>query len=245
VPIQRAVPTASLASCRNGIPKPMMTPRIERAMSSTNAPGGPNRSVRIVARTRPIRPPETPATWAAPAMPAYVISRPRRVIPQPDPGRVPGPHSSHQPARSNRNGATQRIAPNHGAKVSRHHVVRAPSPGSVRAMRVIAPSTISVSPMIERTTSGVRRAMNVSRGPGRRARDGRLAGLRAAVLRRVATSDLDHDREDHRPSLRLLVQEARQRGLDLRVEQGDLADVVARVGDRFNDSLASLAHDRV
>ena len=45
-------------------------------------------------------------------------------------------------------------------------------------------------------------------------------------------SDLDHDREDHRPALRLLVQVARHAVLDLALEQADLADVVARVLDR-------------
>ena len=91
------------------------------------------------------------------------------MIPQPEFGRVPGPHSSHQPASSSRNGATQRIVPNHGEKTPVHQLVKAPSPGSVRAMSVIAPSTSSVSPMIERTTSGVRRAVSVERVFGRAA----------------------------------------------------------------------------
>ena len=47
-----------------------------------------------------------------------------------------------------------------------------------------------------------------------------------------ATLDLHHDREDHRPALRLLVQEARHAVLDLALEQRDLADVVARLLDR-------------
>ena len=58
VPIQRAVPTAGLVSCRSGIPKPTTTPKIARATSRTNAPGAENRSVRAPARARPTRPPE-------------------------------------------------------------------------------------------------------------------------------------------------------------------------------------------
>src|SRR3972149_4539915 len=50
-------------------------------------------------------------------------------------------------------------------------------------------------------------------------------------------SDLDDDREDHRPALRLLVQEARDAVLDLGLQEGDLADVVARVLDRGDDPL--------
>ena len=91
--------------------------------------------------------------------------------------------------------------------------------------------------MIDRTTSGVSRAVSESSGFFRRARDARLAGLLAVVRRRVATSDLDDDREDHRSPLRLLVQVARDAVLDLGLEQCDLVDVVARVLDRLDDPL--------
>src|SRR6476659_10577970 len=119
---------------------------------------------------------------------------PRSVIPQPDPGRVPGPHSSHQPATSRKNGSNQRIVPNHGAKTPVHHLVRAPSPDSISAMNVIAPRTSRVSPMIERTTSGVIRAPQAL--DVERAREARVGVVRAVERRRVATSDLDDDRED-------------------------------------------------
>src|SRR3972149_10313212 len=58
-------------------------------------------------------------------------------------------------------------------------------------------------------------------------------------------SDLDDDREDHRPALRLLVQEARDAVLDLGLQQGDLADVVARVLDRGDDPHDSGLEDPV
>src|SRR6185436_15078407 len=117
------------------------------------------------------------------------------------------------------------------------------APRGSSAMSVIAPRTRSTSPMIERTTSGVRRELQAGL---LRARDGRVvAGLRAAALRRVVTSDLDDDREDHRPALRLLVQEPRDAVLDLGLEQGDLADVVARRVDRLDDPLEGLLHDRI
>src|SRR5918995_6653441 len=76
------------------------------------------------------------------------------VRPQPEPWRRPGPHSSHQPAASRKNGSSQRMVPNHGANTPVHHEVRLPSPGRVNAMRVIAPTTSSDRPTIERTTSG-------------------------------------------------------------------------------------------
>ena len=69
VPIQRAVPATGLVSCRKGIPNATITPKIASATSSTNAPGAEKRSVKRPDRARPIRPPETPRTWAAPAMP--------------------------------------------------------------------------------------------------------------------------------------------------------------------------------
>src|SRR6476660_3969937 len=104
-------------------------------------------------------------------------------MPQPDPGRVPGPHSSHQPPMSRKNGASQRIEPNQGAKTPVHQLVSAPWLGSASAIRVIAPRTSSVIPMIERTTSGVSRAPNADDRRARGARDDRLvaAGLRVAV----------------------------------------------------------------
>ena len=70
VPIQRAVPTAGLVSCRSGIPNATMTPRIASATSRTNAPGAENRSVSSARQRPPDRARRTrPRTWAAPAIP--------------------------------------------------------------------------------------------------------------------------------------------------------------------------------
>ena len=106
---------------------------------------------------------------------------PASVIPQPEPGRLPGPNSSHQPAISRKNGRSQRIVPNHGANVSVHQLVRLPWPGRISAMRVIAPRISRMSPTMERTTSGVNRAPIDE--PVLRAR---LVVERALVRRRVA-----------------------------------------------------------
>src|SRR6476659_8500074 len=167
---------------------------------------------------------------------------PRSVIPQPEPGRLPGPHSTYQPAPSRRNGKNQRPVSNHGAIESRHQSVSAPWPGSASAISVTAPSTSRQIPKTDRATSG---------GTDGNAIDGRdwLLLRRRVVGRRVrrfvATLDLDHDWEDHRPPLRLLVEEAGDAVLDLALQQRDLADVVPRVLDRREDPLDRLAHHRV
>src|SRR5215207_3868853 len=155
---------------------------------------------------------------------------PTSVVPQPDPGRLPGPHSTYQPAPSSRNGSNQRPVSNHGAIESRHQSVRAPCPGNARAMSVTAPRTSRKIPTIERATSGPTEgsAIDPRAGPDRR----RPRFVRRVGVRRlVATLDLDHDREDHRPALRLLVQVARDAVLDLALQEADLADVIARVLD--------------
>src|SRR5438093_960594 len=69
--------------------------------------------------------------------------------------------------------------------------------------------------------------------PVRHAAAARSAGSPGASS---PSSDLDHDREDHRPPLGLLVQVARHAVLDLALEEGDLADVVARVLDGLEDA---------
>ena len=99
----------------------------------------------------------------------------KRDHPSPIPVSCPVPTRATSRRAAAGTGATQRIAPNHGENVSRHQVVRAPSPGSVRAISVIAPRTSSVSPMIERTTSGVSRAVSESSGFLRRAREARAS----------------------------------------------------------------------
>src|SRR5262245_3099958 len=116
---------------------------------------------------------------------------PINVMPQPEFGRLPGPHSTYQPAPSRRNGNSQRPVSNQGAIESRHQSVSVPSPGSASAISVTEPSTRSTIPTIERATSGF--TERIENGPLRR----RLRVV-VAGFRRVATSDLDHDREDHR-----------------------------------------------
>ena len=104
-------------------------------------------------------------------------------------------------------------------------------------MSVIAPRTSRTMP--DDRADDVRRRRRGSRNARRRACDGRAAVRAGRVERRRRSprSDLDDDREDHRPALRLLVQVARDAVLDLGLEQGDLADVVARGVDRLDDPL--------
>ena len=91
-------------------------------------------------------------------------------------------------------------------------------------------------PTIERTTSGVKMPGDVAAGSARLASSGRAARRLAGVEDSSGVPwprlDLDHDREDHRPALGLLVQVARDAVLDLALEQADLADVVAGRVDR-------------
>src|SRR6478752_9069977 len=79
---------------------------------------------------------------------------PSRVRPHGAPGSLPGPHSRYQPDRSSTNGSSQRPAPKYGTARLRHQSVRAPWPGSIRAINVTAPSTSSTIPISERTTAG-------------------------------------------------------------------------------------------
>ena len=57
--------------------------------------------------------------------------------------------------------------------------------------------------------------------------------------------DLHHDREDHRPPLRPFEQILRQAVFDLRLEQADLADVVAWVLDGLADAIRSGRDDGI
>ena len=111
-------------------------------------------------------------------------------------------------------------------------VGRLPWPGRTRAMKVIAPRISRTSPTIERTTSGVNRAPNSTRACAS-ARSGGTSGCAPPGRHPL---DLDDDREDHRPALRLLVQVARDAVLDLGLEQCDLVDVLARRRDRRDDA---------
>src|SRR5688500_13304614 len=109
-----------------------------------------------------------------------------------------------------------------------------PACGKISATSVTAPMTSSSNPSSERQMCG-----GSWKPAARRAAGARRRVERAPVLarRRSATtaSDLDDDGEDHRPSLRALVEVLRQPILDLRLEQADLAGVVARVLDRRPD----------
>ena len=81
VPIQRAVPTAGLASCRSGMPKPTMTPRIASAIEQHE---GARRREQVGQRARQDRVRCARRRRRGPGprrrCPAYVMSRPRRVI---------------------------------------------------------------------------------------------------------------------------------------------------------------------
>ncbi len=84
----------------------------------------------------------------------YAIAMPSSVRPHGAPGSRPGPHSRYQPATSSTNGSSQRPVPKYGTARLRHQSVRAPCPGSIRAMRVTAPRTSRTMPMSDRTTAG-------------------------------------------------------------------------------------------
>src|SRR4051812_16221184 len=105
-------------------------------------------------------------------------------------------------------------------------------------MTVTAPMTISVRPISDRATCGGTRRLAARRETedvlGRDREREELVERRA----RVATGllDLDHDGEDHRPSLGALVQVLREAVLDLCLEQAWFADVIAGVRDRGHDS---------
>src|SRR5260221_3806111 len=104
-------------------------------------------------------------------------------------------------------------------------------------MSVIAPRTTRMSPTSDRVTSGPTSGMRIDGSP--------KLPRRLAARRRLATSDLHDDREDHRPALGLVVQVAGHAILDLALEQRDLADVIARVLDRGDDPRDGLGHHRV
>ena len=115
-------------------------------------------------------------------------------------------------------------------------------------MSVIAPSTSSVSPMIERTTSGVSRgAMSASSGFA--PRDGRAAGGLAGRRVRRRVSPRQTSTTTGKTIGRRFVCSYRKRDsavLDLGLEQRDLADVVARVCRSTRSTRSTgLPHDRV
>ena len=104
-------------------------------------------------------------------------------------------------------------------------------------MTVTAPRTRNKSPISERATCGgrlklVRDVLAPSIGFFARERAGAAVGAPSRRARGHARLDLDHDREDHRPALGPLVQVLRETVLDLRLEQADLARVIAGVLDR-------------
>src|SRR5215831_17939359 len=114
----------------------------------------------------------------------------------------------YAPPAIRRNGSSQRPVPKSGLTVRWAHSVRLPCPAGRKIMIIVTtPRTSRVSPNSDRATSG--ETDRVGNDHPRRRRE---VVRRVVVVRRfVAISglDLDHDREDHRPPLRLLVQVAR------------------------------------
>ena len=221
VPIQRAVPATGLRELpRAGCRTPTMMPKTASAISRTKAPGAENRSVRV-----PDEGPPDPAARDAQDLgcPGDAGVGDREAEEGDPPARIRA--ASRDPIRAtsrragSKNGATQRIVPNHGAKTSVHQLVRVPC----RRAGHQGDERHRAEDEQRQADDRADDVRGQPRAPGRsccRARDGRVAGgLRAVVRRRVATSDLDDDREDHRPALRLLVQEARDAVLDLGLEQ--------------------------
>ena len=192
------------------------------------------------------------STWNAPRNPAYAIAMPSSVRPHGAPGSLPGPHSRYHPPAGARPAAAQRPVPKYGTEMLRQPVGEGALAGQEERDRVTAPSTSSDDPD--------ERADDRRRQPEQAGHRQPATGLRAAsAARRVPVargaartcdavgprSDLDHDREDHRPALRLLVQEARQAVLDLDLQQADLAGVVARRVERGQDPLDRGRDDRI
>ena len=155
---------------------------------------------------------------------------PRSVRPHGAPAPCPGPTRRTSPTSEQHERQQPAPAPNHGTTGSRTPVrQRALARQHERDQRD-APSTSSDDPD--------QRARDRGRDPdaqlGNRQRRRPCGDARGAVRGAAVAAacrhrlDLDHDREDHRSALRLLVQEARDAVLDLGLEQRDLADVVAR-----------------
>src|SRR5690349_19653726 len=169
------------------------------------------------------------------------------------PGSLPGPHSRYQPASSSTAGSAQRPVPKYGTEKSRQPSVSAPCPGSSSAIAVTAPRTSRMIPISDRTTAGDSPSERLGigmpppffRAGARRRVDEPVLRERVDDERRWATSDLDHDGEDHRAALRLLVQEAGHAVLDLALEQRDLADPVAGLVERLADPADRLLDHRV
>ena len=99
---------------------------------------------------------------------------PSGVIPQPA-RRSAGPLDEHAGHRAAGTAAASALVPNHGANESRHQSVRVPSPGSISAMSVIAPSDQQRD---ARRSSGRRRGVSCGARCRRRVR---RRGVRGAA----------------------------------------------------------------
>ena len=111
------------------------------------------------ARNRPMRPPETSTTCAAPTHTGVRDGEPENGDPPARPGSLAG--SPFQPPA--RRQEEERQQPAHRPEPRREDGRSTswsahPRPGRSSAIRVIAPRTRRTSPRIDRTTSGVRRA---------------------------------------------------------------------------------------
>src|SRR5688572_2891152 len=123
--------------------------------------------------------------------------------------------------------------------------------GRSSAISVTAPRTSSRTPSRERSTTGetigVRDALLVADFEREAPRERELV-LRVDVDRvraRAMSLHLHDDREDHRAPARLLVEVLGESVLDLRLEQADLTEVVARRRDRSRDALHRALDERV
>ena len=190
-PNQRAVPVTGWRSSRSWRLNASISPMAKIARQTMNAPGPVRSGSRKPARNRPIRPPPRSAPSSvrsrisnAPRNPTKAIAIPVIVAPQPELGRLPGPHSRYQPAPRSRNGSAQRPVSNHGAMELRHQSVSAPWPGRASAMSVTAPTTSRKIPRIDRPTSGgtVGKATDGSAGPPLRRREVRRVARRFVAI---------------------------------------------------------------
>ena len=152
-------------------------PPIITTVSRTAVPGAVIRPGRLCARALPMIPPWVGSKSSTrPRLALKPTAVPKAVSSQSP--RTPLARSTiHQPTISIRKGSTRRPKPTQGAIESRHQSVSFPSPGSIRAISVATPMSISARPISDRTTSGAMRGAELLRLLRRRAAAGRLLRL--------------------------------------------------------------------
>ena len=159
-PEQRRSPRAGRWRRVRSAAAPGSTPGTDRSGRRHARRTGPSRG----SRRRPV-----PRRRRSPGHPGSCPSR--------SPPSCPGPPRSTSHRRAAGTAGASGRSRTTGAIESRHQSVRAPSPGRIRAMSVIAPSAIITVPRIERTTSGLTVAGEAGRAASpRRPARGRLRG---------------------------------------------------------------------